>query len=80
MQQHQIQNIFLEKLRDPLQEENVKVSILELITLCIEKQNGLTAAFFDLKPQCSSKQIDSSDCDTIITFMEEYLDNVQKVK
>lgn len=70
--------MFLEKLRDPLQEENIKVAILELITLCVEKQNGLTAAFFDLHPN-TSKRLGPSENDSVITFIEEYLENIQKV-
>ncbi|GJQ68252.1 hypothetical protein Trydic_g10775 [Trypoxylus dichotomus] len=77
MTPYQIQSLFLEKLRDPLEEEQLKVYILQLITLCIEKQDGLTAAFFDLR-QLSSKKSTNTDCDSIVTFMEEYLDNIEK--
>ncbi|KRT79930.1 hypothetical protein AMK59_7094, partial [Oryctes borbonicus] len=78
MTPYQIQSAFLEKLRDPLEEEQLKVSILELITLCIEKQDGLTAAFFHLGKHLSKKLTPHNDCDSVVTFMEEYLDNAQK--
>lgn len=75
MDKYQLQCTFLEKLRDPLEEEQMKVAILDLITLCVEKQNGMIVAFFDISRFPSSSYVG----DSVSPFMEEYLENIRKV-
>lgn len=42
----QVRMMFLQRLRDELESEDLKVSILDFVNACIDKQPGLTEAFF----------------------------------
>ncbi|XP_060516036.1 nucleoporin Nup188 [Cylas formicarius] len=77
----QLQILFLDQLRDPMQDEAIKLNILNLLSTCIFYQNGMTAALFNV--QCSKKwYIDSKtkqlDGDTLGDFMIDYLENIKK--
>ncbi|CAH0562167.1 unnamed protein product [Brassicogethes aeneus] len=82
----QVQRLFLDRLRDPLEDEDVKFDIIDLINTCISHQNGMTAAFFNV--QCSKKWylldsnkekvVDSAGDDTVTDFMIDYLQNIRK--
>ncbi len=42
----QIRMIFLQRLRDELEDVDLKICILDFVSACIDKQPGLTEAFF----------------------------------
>lgn len=42
----QVRMLFLQRLRDELESEDLKISILDFVNACIDKQPGLTEAFF----------------------------------
>jgi nuclear pore complex protein Nup188 len=78
---YQVQSLFLERLRDPLEEENVKLAIIDLINTCISSQNGMTAAFFNLKcfMYWDGTENDVFSGDSVSDFMVDYLQNIKKV-
>nr|XP_022915529.1 nucleoporin NUP188 homolog [Onthophagus taurus] len=76
MDKYQLQCTFLEKLRDPLEEESLKVAILDLITLCVQNQSGMIVAFFDISGLPHTNCVDIGD--SVNAFMEEYLENIRK--
>ncbi|RZC36622.1 uncharacterized protein BDFB_000245 [Asbolus verrucosus] len=77
---YQVQSLFLERLRDPLEEENVKLAIIDLINTCIANQNGMTAAFFNLKcfMYWDGTENDLFRGDSVSDFMVDYLQNIKK--
>ena len=46
MEPDQIRLTFLQRLKDDLETNDLKIAILEFVDACIEKQPGLTEAFF----------------------------------
>ncbi|KAF7287395.1 hypothetical protein GWI33_001374 [Rhynchophorus ferrugineus] len=78
----QIQTLFLERLRDPMEDDDVKITVLDIISSCILHQTGMTAAFFNV--QSSKKWYDTDnkkkklEIDTVANFMMDYLDNIEK--
>lgn len=82
----QIRMMFLQRLRDDLESEDLKISILDFVNACIDKQPGLTEAFFkvtyeqDMRYNFFIKRSneDENMCDGIITYMEEFLEAVSK--
>ncbi|XP_050313935.1 nucleoporin Nup188 [Anthonomus grandis grandis] len=76
----QVQILFLERLRDPMEDEQVKLNILNIINTCINHQTGMTAAFFNI--QASKKwynpHVKKIDGDTVGDFMMDYLKNIKK--
>lgn len=42
----QIRMLFVQRLRDHLEDDQLKLAIIEFITSCIPKQSGMTEAFF----------------------------------
>jgi nuclear pore complex protein Nup188 len=45
----QLRMMFLQRLRDELESEDLKISILDFVNACINKQPGLTEAFFKVR-------------------------------
>lgn len=82
----QIRMMFLQRLRDDLESEDLKVSILDFVNACIDKQPGLTEAFFKVSYEKDAKSSffikktseEESICDGIISYMEEFLEAVSK--
>lgn len=78
----QVQRLFLDKLRDPMEDDNVKMQILDLISTCIFSQHGMTAALFNVTrsrkwhSDFNERRIES---DTVTDFMIDYLQNIKKV-
>ncbi|XP_063929352.1 nucleoporin Nup188 [Zophobas morio] len=77
---YQVQSLFLERLRDPLEEETVKIAIIDLINTCVSHQNGMTAAFFNLKcfMYWDGTDDDLFSGDSVSDFMVDYLQNIKK--
>lgn len=79
---YQLQRFFLEKLRDPIESEDLKLGIIDLIGISIQHQPGLTGAFFNVKGQqkqlnLPEKEIENGE--SVADFMIDYLQNVKKV-
>ncbi|CAG9765832.1 unnamed protein product [Ceutorhynchus assimilis] len=76
----QIQTLFLQRLRDPLEDETVKVTIVDLISTCIFHQHGMTAAFFNV--QSTKKWYNPHakiiEGEAVSDFIMDYLRNVRK--
>uniref|UniRef100_A0A1A9X3K7 Nucleoporin NUP188 n=1 Tax=Glossina brevipalpis TaxID=37001 RepID=A0A1A9X3K7_9MUSC len=82
MEPDQIRLIFLQKLPDELESDSLKAAILELVEACIEKQPGVTEAFFKVNYQQEKrifgKESDTEIADTIVTYIEDYVEAVGK--
>ncbi|KNC21791.1 hypothetical protein FF38_03233 [Lucilia cuprina] len=82
MEPDQIRLTFLQKLPDELESDSIKIAILELIEACIEKQPGVTEAFFKVnynkEKRIFGKEQNAQISDSIVTYMEDYLEAVSK--
>ena len=82
MEPDQIRLMFLQKLPDELESDSIKIAILELIEACIEKQPGVTEAFFKVnyshEKRIFGKEQDAQISDSIVTYMEDYLEALAK--
>ncbi|KAK9876456.1 hypothetical protein WA026_012770 [Henosepilachna vigintioctopunctata] len=79
MDYSQIQCLFLEKLRDPLEDDIFKITALDFINTSLLSQNGLTAAFFNAPGILDTKEKDQNmPVDSVSDFMIDYLENIQK--
>lgn len=82
MEPDQIRMTFLQKLPDELESDSIKIAILELVESCIEKQPGVTEAFFKVnynkEKRIFGKENDTQISDSIVTYMEDYLEAVSK--
>lgn len=75
----QLRTTFLERLDNELECDELKIGVLEFVEACIEKQPGMTEAFFkinydDRKSLEASKNKDIGE--GVLTYMEEYLNIV----
>lgn len=78
----QVQRLFLDRLRDPTEDDDLKLHILDLISTCIFSQHGMTAAFFNVKRSrkwYSDNREKTIEGDTVCDFMVDYLQNIKKV-
>lgn len=82
----QLRMMFLQRLRNDLESEDLKIAVLELVNACIGKQPGLTEAFFKVSYEQDqrnkffikrSKESESM-CDGILIYMEQYLEAIAK--
>ncbi|XP_017478764.1 PREDICTED: nucleoporin NUP188 homolog [Rhagoletis zephyria] len=82
MEPDQIRLTFLQRLPDELESDSLKVAILELVEACIEKQPGVTEAFFKVnstqEKRFLGKEVGVQIADSILTFLEDYLEAVGK--
>lgn len=79
---YQLQRFFLEKLRDPFENDDLKLAIIDLIGVSIQHQPGLTGAFFNVKSphkRPDSSKSESENGESVADFMIDYLQNVKKV-
>lgn len=82
MEPDQIRMMFLQRLSNDLESEELKIAVLDLVNACIDKQPGLTEAFFkvtyeqDQRNKFYIKRSKESEsmCDGILTYMEKYLE------
>ena len=75
MDHYQIQSLILEKLRDPLESESLKVELIEFVVACVEHQNGMLAAFFDLKYNGKNSYYK----DNLNSYISDYLNKLVEV-
>lgn len=81
MEPDQIRMTFLQRLRDDLETNDLKIAILEFVDACIEKQPGLTEAFFKVTYEHDDRYAikpkkTTNISDGILVYMEEYLEAV----
>ncbi|XP_055534694.1 nucleoporin Nup188 [Wyeomyia smithii] len=84
MEPDQIRLIFLQRLRDDLESDNLKIAVLEFVEACIHKQPGLTEAFFKIHYENVENRLflgtkpgkKKTISDGIPTYMEEYLEAI----
>lgn len=84
MEPDQIRMMFLQRLRDDLESENLKIAVLELVNACVDKQPGLTEAFFKVTYDQTNRnkffikrtKESENKCDGILTYMEHYLEAI----
>lgn len=80
----QIRLIFLQRLRDDLESDNLKIAVLEFVEACIHRQPGLTEAFFKIHYDNLETRLflgvkpgkKKNISDGIPTYMEEYLEAI----
>lgn len=86
MEADQLRQMFLQRLRDDYESEDLKIAVLDLVNSCIGKQPGLTEAFFKVTYEQDQrnkffikrfKEAESKN-DGILTYMEEYLEAIAK--
>ncbi|XP_058808412.1 nucleoporin Nup188 isoform X2 [Phymastichus coffea] len=78
-----IRETFASRLMSPTCGAEVKVAILELVTVCLDKQPGLTEALFNIMHQAERRRIFPRPADEFLTegctrFLDLYLDRVRK--
>ncbi|XP_057663220.1 uncharacterized protein LOC130898159 [Diorhabda carinulata] len=77
----QVQRLYLDRLRDSTEDDDLKLQILDLIGTCIIHQHGMTAAFFNVKRSrkwYSDNKDKTIEGDTVTDFMIDYLKNIKK--
>lgn len=72
----QLQMFFLDKLRDPLENDIIKMEIITFILTCVEHQPGLTDAFFNVSVMRDDEE---EDGESVINCMVEFLGSVEEV-
>ncbi|CAK1544490.1 unnamed protein product [Leptosia nina] len=88
MTAHQVRVIFLDRLRDEYETIELKVAVLEFVETCIDKQPGLTEAFFMMNHEKAKadqkekeKETESSETDVtfegILGYMADYLGTIK---
>lgn len=81
MEQDLIRMIFLQRLRDELGSNDLKIAILEFVESCLDKQPGLIEAFFDVRYESEmkkTKKLAQYHTEGIPAYMDEYLDTISK--
>lgn len=79
MDHFQIQGMFLQRLRDPVEEDEMKLLIIDFVSACVQYgQHGMCAAFFNLTSGRGQTKKNMGDSVTI--FMTEHLKSLVKVK
>ncbi|KAG7201983.1 hypothetical protein KM043_004675 [Ampulex compressa] len=78
-----IRETFASRLMSPTCAVEVKVAILELVAVCLEKQPGLTEALFNIMHQAERKRIFPRPVDEFLTegcsqFLDLYLRRIYK--
>lgn len=84
MDPSQIRSTFLERLENEFEREELKIGVLEFVEACIEKQPGMTEAFFkisyDDRKVIASTSINASKnkdiSEGVLTYMKLYLNDV----
>lgn len=83
MEADQIRLMFLQRLRDEMESDELKVNIIEFVEACINKQPGLTEVFFKINYGMESRFLDQLPkpkdiADGILTYMSEYLETISE--
>ncbi len=83
MEADQIRLMFLERLRDEMESDELKVNIIEFVEACINKQPGLTEVFFKINYGMESRFLEQLPkpkdiADGILIYMFEYLETISE--
>lgn len=83
MEADQIRLMFLQRLRDEMESDELKVNIIEFVEACINKQPGLTEVFFKINYGMESRFLDQLPkpkdiADGILIYMSEYLETISE--
>lgn len=83
MEPDQIRLMFLQRLRDEMESDELKVNIIEFVEACINKQPGLTEAFFKISYESESRFLEKLPktkdiADGILIYMSEYLETISE--
>lgn len=79
MEPDQIRLTFLQRLPDDQESDQLKIAVIEFVEACINKQPGLTEAFFKIKNERRylEKTPKTKDIgDGILTYMTQYLETI----
>lgn len=79
MEPDQIRLTFLQRLPDDQESDQLKIAVIEFVEACINKQPGLTEAFFKIKNERRylEKTPKTKDiADGILTYMTQYLETI----
>lgn len=82
MDYFQVKGMFLERLRDPLEDDEMKLLIIDFITACIESsQNGMCVAFFniDIDKKDNLKSHGGSVTDFMVEHLKSLVENVSYI-
>lgn len=83
MEADQIRLMFLQRLRDEMESDELKVNIIEFVEACINKQPGLTEVFFKINYGMESRFLEQLPkpkdiADGILIYMSEYLETISE--
>lgn len=83
MEPDQIRLMFLQRLRDEMESDELKVNIIEFVEACINKQPGLTEVFFKINYGVESRFLEQLPkpkdiADGILSYMAEYLETISE--
>lgn len=81
MEADQIRLMFLQRLRDEMESDELKVNIIEFVEACINKQPGLTEVFFKINYGLESRFMEPKPkdlADGILIYMCEYLETISE--
>lgn len=73
----QLQSFFLDKLRDPVEADEIKMSIIDFVLTCVEHQPGLTNAFFNINVLNTEEGEDEGE--SVVSCMMDFLENIEEV-
>lgn len=72
----QLQSFFLDKLRDPVEADEIKIAIIDFVLTCVEYQAGLTNAFFNINVLNTDEDHNG---ESIVSCMMDFLENIEEV-
>lgn len=73
----QLQSFFLDKLRDPVEGDELKLAIIDLILTCVDHQPGLTNAFFNINVLATEEP---DEGESVVNCMMDFLHNIEEVR
>lgn len=77
MESAQIRSTFLDRLENELERNDLKMAVIEFVEACINKQLGLTEAFFKTSNEGGEMKKKNDATEGILAYMALYLSAVQ---
>lgn len=77
MEPAQIRSTFLDRLENELERVDLKMAVIEFVEACINKQLGLTEAFFKTNYADREEKSKTDPTEGIVAYMELYLNAVK---
>ncbi|KAG4075361.1 hypothetical protein HA402_003152 [Bradysia odoriphaga] len=80
MEPDQIRLMFLQRLQDEMESDELKVNIIEFVEACINKQPGLTEVFFKIDYGMESRFLPrpKNMAEGILIYMSQYLETISE--